>query len=140
MTRSAPRRLVAAIALVDDFTRPTRVLAARRTRPPALSGRWEFPGGKVEPGEGARTAAAREAVEELGIRVLLGEQIGVGAWPLTPGLEMELFLAVLADGSPPPVPVDGHDRVRWLTADQLDEVPWLDTNRAIVAEVARHLQ
>ena len=65
---------MAAVALVDDLARPTRVLAARRTEPPQLAGGWEFPGGKVEPGESSRQAASRETLEELGVRVRLGDR------------------------------------------------------------------
>ena len=46
-----------------------RVLLARRTAGRDLAGAWEFPGGKVEPGESARDALARELHEELGIRI-----------------------------------------------------------------------
>ena len=57
-----------------------RVLAARRTSPPEAAGRWEFPGGKVEPGETAEAALCREVAEELGCRIavtgLAGRQRG----------------------------------------------------------------
>ena len=46
-----------------------RVLATRRTNPPEAAGRWEFPGGKVEPGEDAEDAVVREIREELGCDV-----------------------------------------------------------------------
>ena len=52
-------RLVAAAAIIDG----TRLLAARRSSPPELAGRWELPGGKVEPGEDPREALARELRE-----------------------------------------------------------------------------
>ncbi|MFW6203773.1 MAG: NUDIX domain-containing protein, partial [Actinomycetota bacterium] len=42
--------LVVAAAIVDDLEHPQRLLAARRSAPPAMAGLWEFPGGKVEPG------------------------------------------------------------------------------------------
>ena len=60
---------VVAAAIVRDGL----VLAARRSRPAELAGRWEFPGGKVEPGEDIFHALQREFVEELGIRVLSAE-------------------------------------------------------------------
>jgi 8-oxo-dGTP pyrophosphatase MutT (NUDIX family) len=54
-------RIVVGAAVVRDG----RVLAARRTRPAAAAGRWELPGGAVEPGEDEQTALARELREEL---------------------------------------------------------------------------
>lgn len=128
-------RLVAAVALVDDLDMPTRVLAARRTAPPALAGRWEFPGGKVEPGESAEMAAVREVAEELGSQVVLGDPIGT-TWPLVPGLVMRLWWAVLAGGSDLPRPLQDHDEVRWLTGQRIRQVPWLESNVAIVEHVA----
>ncbi len=64
MRRSEPVGVVGAAVLRDG-----RVLASRRTEPPRLAGLWEFPGGKVEPGEEPAPALARELLEELGIAV-----------------------------------------------------------------------
>ena len=67
---STARRLllVAAAALVDD---EGRVLIAQRPADKSLGGLWEFPGGKVEPGEGLEAALARELLEELGVTAAL---------------------------------------------------------------------
>jgi 8-oxo-dGTP diphosphatase len=56
--------LVAAVALID---RDNRVLLAQRPEGKSMAGLWEFPGGKVEPGETPETALMRELEEELGI-------------------------------------------------------------------------
>ena len=56
--------LVAAVALIDP---DGRVLLAQRPEGKSLAGLWEFPGGKVEPGESPETALIRELHEELGI-------------------------------------------------------------------------
>ena len=66
--------LVVAAVIVDDLTHPTRLLAARRAAPRALAGGWEFPGGKVEPGEDPIAALHRELAEELQITVDLGAE------------------------------------------------------------------
>lgn len=146
MGEPLPATVVAAV-LVDDLRRPTRLLAARRTAPAALAGRWEFPGGKVEPGEGLEAALHREIREELGVAVTLGELVcGPEGpwWPLRPGWVMALWWAVTTPdhghgGLPEPEPLQDHDQLRWLTAATIDEVPWLESNTAIVAHIAGRL-
>lgn len=131
---------VVAAAIVDDLDRPTRLLAARRSAPAALAGRWEFPGGKVEPGEDGVDALRRELVEELGVTVILGAELPApdgGAWPITGKHRMRVWFARLRDGVPEPL--EDHDELRWLTAAELDGVPWLDGDVQIVTALSRHL-
>ncbi len=101
--------------------REGRVLAARRSGPPALAGLWEFPGGKVEPGEEPRATAVREIAEELRCTVEVTGWVDAGRRrPRAPsGFVLSVATARLVDGDP--VPTE-HDAVRWLRADQLDEV------------------
>lgn len=131
-----PVVLVSAVALVDDLSRPARVLGARRTGPAELAGGWEFPGGKVEPGETSRQAAHREVEEELGVRVRLGERVGPAAWPLSSTAAMDLWWAVALPGEPEPTPLQDHDQVRWLTREELFAVPWLSADLPIVEHLA----
>ncbi len=129
--------VVVAAALVDDLATPRRLLAARRAGPQKLVGRWEFPGGKVDPGETPVEALHRELREELGIGVELGREF-VGpdddAWRLSSAYTMRLWLARVASGEP--APLVEHDELRWLAPGAWLSVPWLDADVRIVQALA----
>ncbi|TRY18041.1 NUDIX domain-containing protein [Tessaracoccus rhinocerotis] len=131
------KRLVVGALLVDDVAAPSRVLAARRTTPPA--GRWEFPGGKVEPGESAPAALEREIREELLVDVVVHRRLDApsgGRWPINEALEMELWWCTTAGEA---TPHDSHDAVRWLTAAQVYDVEWLPSDLAAIPVLAGQL-
>ncbi|MBZ5740078.1 (deoxy)nucleoside triphosphate pyrophosphohydrolase [Nocardioides mangrovi] len=111
--------------------RDGRVLAARRTAPPEAAGRWELPGGKVEPGETREVALVREIREELGCTVAV-----TGWLPGEVAIGGRHVLAVgtceLVAGEPEP---REHDAVRWLAGDQLGEVDWLEPDRPFLAHL-----
>jgi 8-oxo-dGTP diphosphatase len=130
------QQLVVGAVIVDDLAAPRRVLAARRVTPTPSAGRWEFPGGKVESGERPEQALHREIREELSVDIELGEELvgpDDGHWPISGRLTMRLWFGRLHGQ---PQPAVAHDEVRWLTADQLDEVPWLPADLP-VAELLR---
>jgi len=108
-----------------------RVLACARSDPPEVAGRWEFPGGKVEPGETEVEALIRECEEELGVQIEVGERIG-GDVRLGHGRAvLKVYAAQLVDGEVPQALE--HADLRWLGPDELDTVPWLPADAPIVA-------
>ncbi|MER5933732.1 (deoxy)nucleoside triphosphate pyrophosphohydrolase [Streptomyces sp. NPDC002054] len=116
--------------------RDGRLLAARRSTPPELAGRWELPGGKAEPGETVPEALVRELREELGVETEPLERIP-GEWPVKPGLVLQVWTARLLSGEPEALA--DHDELRWLAPAELDSVDWLDQDRPAVAEIGRRL-
>jgi len=127
-TSRSPKVIVAAVIVTDG-----RVLACERSAPPEVAGRWEFPGGKVEPGETDAQALARECAEELGVRVEVGERVGPDV-PLARGRAVLRVFAVTLLGGDVPQALE-HSSMRWLGADELDSVPWLPADRPIVEEL-----
>jgi 8-oxo-dGTP diphosphatase len=127
------QRIIVGAAIVENG----RVLACARADPPEVAGRWEFPGGKVEPGETEVEALIRECVEELGVQVEVGTRVGQDV-PLAHGRAiLKVYLAKLVDGARPQRLE--HAELRWLGASQLYEVDWLPADAPIVAALERHL-
>jgi 8-oxo-dGTP diphosphatase len=109
--------------------RDGRVLAAQRAAPPQLAGRWEFPGGKLEPGETEAAGLVRECREELGVDVEVGSRLGADIWVTTEAV-LRVWLARLPGGEPQAYE---HLALRWLAPDELDDVDWLAADRPLVA-------
>lgn len=125
-----------AAAIVDDLDSPQSLLAARRSAPPYAAGFWEFPGGKVEPGEDPVDALHRELSEELGVTARLGAEVLPAdgtTWPLAAGTNMRLWLAQIVAGDPEPL--EDHDILQWLPAGRWLSVAWLPADVAVVREL-----
>ena len=118
--------------------RDGRVLAAQRAEPEALRGRWEFPGGKVDPGETAAQALVRECREELGVVVRPLHQLGVDVPFPAPGRAhtrpavLRLWRTELLSGEPMPLE---HLSLRWLAATDLRTLDWLPADVPLLGTV-----
>ncbi|WP_032407285.1 (deoxy)nucleoside triphosphate pyrophosphohydrolase [Rhodococcoides fascians] len=116
-----PTAVVVAAALIDDG----RLLLAQRTRPPELAGRWELPGGKVEPGESEDVALARELREELRVECSIGAALS-GDVELSGGMVLRAYRASIVSGTPAPLE---HSALRWVDAATLPTVDLVDADR-----------
>ncbi|NNC12909.1 (deoxy)nucleoside triphosphate pyrophosphohydrolase [Planctomonas sp. JC2975] len=122
--------VVAAIIADGD-----RILACRRNEDREAGGLWEFPGGKVEPGESAEDALAREIREELGVGIRVGGLLHRCTTPVGGRLvDLSCYWAVLTDAAP--ASSTDHDDIRWFRRDELRDVDWPEPDRAAVALLA----
>jgi 8-oxo-dGTP diphosphatase len=130
---AADRPVVVATALLRDGA----VLAAQRTRPAELAGRWELPGGRVERGETETDAVVREVREELGAEVRVTGRLGTDL-PLADVL-LRVYTAELAPGSPEPRPLE-HAALRWVGAADVPDLDWVAADRAVAADLVALLR
>lgn len=134
ITAHAERLAAAPAVVATALVRDGRVLVAQRTRPPDLAGRWELPGGRVEPGEDEPAAVVRECREELGTEVVPGGRVGTDL-PISAGA-LRVYRARPARGSHEPRALE-HAAVRWVDAAQIPGLDWVDADRAVVADLVR---
>jgi 8-oxo-dGTP diphosphatase len=123
--------LVAAVALVDI---DGRVLIAQRPPGKSMAGLWEFPGGKVDPGETLEACLVRELDEELGVAA----RVGALRWSTThdyPAKRVELhFYDCAIEGEPRPLL---GQELRWVSASELAILPLPEADAGLVAVLTR---
>lgn len=129
-----PLKRIEVVAAI--IRREGRILAAQRGYGDFKDG-WEFPGGKMEPGETAEAAIVREIREELEVEVapealVTTVEYDYPAFHLT----MHCFLCGIRAGE---VMLKEHEAMRWLAAGELDDVEWLPADVEVVKALKRRL-
>jgi 8-oxo-dGTP diphosphatase len=110
-----------------------RVLLDRRHQG-SLAGHWEFPGGKVEPGETGKQALRRELWEELGVEASIGDEVARST-DVSRDVEITLVLYEASlHGQPQAVDVEV---IRWFTLDELDALPMPPADRPLVEAIRK---
>ena len=118
---------VAAAVIVSDG----KILAAKRKNERLGGGFWEFPGGKLEPGETPKQACQREVAEELGDQCEVLERIEVSRHFTTPygELEIDFFWTKLKTYN---LKLVAASEYRWLVPEQLESVTWLKPSEPVL--------
>ena len=117
-------RVVAAVIRDGD-----RIYATQRGYGEYKDG-WEFPGGKIEPGETPEEALVREIREELAVTIEVGEKISTIEYDYPKfHLSMDCFWCRIVDGE---IHLQEHEAARWLTKEDLATVDWLPADRRLI--------
>lgn len=102
-----------------------------------FEGMWEFPGGKVEQGEGAEDALRREIREELAIDIAVGSLLHTTEYTYpTFHLTMHCYWCHITEGTPQLLE---HKSARWLSTQELHEVEWLPADIEVVNAIQQVL-
>lgn len=120
------KRIRVVAGLIADPTDPTRFLVQQRLPTASRANLWEFPGGKIEPGESEAEALRREAKEELDVELAVGRRLWgtVHAYAdLT--VELELLAAEITRGEPRPL---GAQALRFATAAEMTALPFCEAD------------
>lgn len=126
-------KVVAAI-ICDDMKEKNKIFATARGYG-ELKGGWEFPGGKVEPGETSQQALIREIIEELDTKIKVGELIDTVEYDYpTFHLSMDCFWAEVKAGH---LELKEAEAAKWLTKNQLDSVTWLPADILLIDQIRK---
>ena len=128
-------KVVAAI-ICNDMERKNKIFATARGYGD-LNGGWEFPGGKVEPGETPQQALKREIMEELSTEIKVGELIDTIEYDYpTFHLSMDCFWAEVITGQ---LELKEAEAAKWLTKDQLESVAWLPADITLIDKIRQYM-
>ena len=111
------------------------ILCALRSQQMSLPGLWEFPGGKIEPGESPEVSLAREIEEELGCIVKVGALVADATHPYpTVIVRLLTYFCQITSGSPS---AKEHEKLIWLPASELDTLEWAPADLPTIAALKK---
>lgn len=123
---------VVAAVICDSIQTKHRIYATTRGYGD-YKGQWEFPGGKIEPGETAQQALKREIAEELDTEIAVHDKIGTIEYDYPAfHLSMDCFWCEVLSGN---LVLKEAEAARWLAKDELDSVQWLPADQTILEKI-----
>jgi 8-oxo-dGTP diphosphatase len=131
-THGTPLTVVAAL-----IWQGKKLLVCQRRKTGSFPGKWEFPGGKAEPGESPAAALERELFEELGIHARIGKKVAEidHRYPGRRPVHLVFFSVVAFEG----VPENRvFEEIRWVEAADLGRYDFLEADRPLVVNIARN--
>ena len=125
-------RVVAAVIKATDDNGEKIIFATERGYG-EFKGGWEFPGGKIDPGETPQQALCREIIEELDTKIQVGDLIDTIEYDYPAfHLSMDCFWCEVVSGN---LVLKEHEAARWLTSDELDSVEWLPADVTLIDKI-----
>lgn len=137
LARKVMKQINVACAIIEQNG---KVLATQRSSTMSLPLKWEFPGGKIDPGESTEDCLRRELAEELGIRVCLGRNLPHSTYHYpTFAITLYPFVCSIESGN---IVLYEHSAMAWLLPDQLYTLDWAEADLPVIdlylAESASH--
>ncbi|MCU0699675.1 MAG: (deoxy)nucleoside triphosphate pyrophosphohydrolase [Myxococcaceae bacterium] len=128
------KRVRVVAGLIPSPADPTRFLVQQRLPTASRANLWEFPGGKIEPGESEAQALAREGQEELAVSLKVGRSLWrtEHAYPDLV-VELELFAAEIAEGEPRAL---GAQALRFATPAEMKQLPFCEADLPLLDALA----
>ena len=129
------RYSVAGIALDEN-----RVFIARRKSGGDIGGKWEFPGGKVEINENAEAALIREYREEFDLAVSVGQRIGASSFTRRDTVYNLDVYRIFFESALENITLSEHTQWKWASLDEIYEIDFADSDRALLALLENYLK
>jgi 8-oxo-dGTP diphosphatase len=125
--------MIDVVCAVIEHPADGRFLACLRPQGKHLAGLWEFPGGKVDPGESPEGALVREIREELGVEATVGRALEPVIWSYERGtIRLLPFLCSISGG--PPQAIE-HEQLLWCAREEFDSLAWAEADLPVLEQL-----